>query len=241
MLNAEVIEKLLYRCMTWTLRAEHFAKLQKAHHQVLLRVIRFQLRLRADHANPSYAKSLKNTRCESIGTTIRKQWPFFAGAVARQSKARILSRGMFGMMAGGVNPKPDAQFKTWHRCIVKDSREFRATEESTEHSPLEFGVETALWSTAAKKPGKWYRRVLEAAERFMVRWDEDEAQLSSHRRESAVGDAQLNGGRGGNRRSGRKPNQGNTGRGGNRRSRRETAVDESRNDMADRVARHQAG
>ena len=30
-------------------------------------------------------------------------------------------------------------------------------------------------------------------------------------------------------------------RGGNRRGRRETAVDESRKEMADRVARHQAG
>ena len=39
-----------------------------------------------------------------------------------------------------------------------------------EHSPLVFGVETALWPMAAKKAGKWYRVVLEAAERFMVRW-----------------------------------------------------------------------
>ena len=29
-----------------------------------------------------------------------------------------------------------------------------------------FGVETALWFTAAKKAGKWYREALEAVERF---------------------------------------------------------------------------
>ena len=41
-----------------------------------------------------------------------------------------------------------------------------------------FEVVTALWSTAAANTaGKWYRRALEAAERFMVRWHEDEAQL----------------------------------------------------------------
>ena len=48
-----------------------------------------------------------------------------------------------------------------------------------EHSPLVFGVETALWPMAAKKAGKWYRVVLEAAERFMVRWHEDKAKLSN--------------------------------------------------------------
>ena len=38
----------------------------------------------------------------------------------------------------------------------------------------------------------------------------------------------------------RKAVQGNGGRGGNRRNRRETAVDEGRKEMADRVARYQA-
>ena len=47
-------------------------------------------------------------------------------------------------------------------------------------------------------------------------------------------------GGGGNRRSGRKPDQGNAERGGTRRSRWETAVDESRKEMAERIARHDA-
>ena len=72
-----------------------------------------------------------------------------------------------------------------------------------------FGVETALRFTAAKKTGKWYRGVLEATERFMVRWHEDEAQLSRQRRASAVGGAKGNRGRLGTRRGGRKPDQGN--------------------------------
>ena len=70
-----------------------------------------------------------------------------------------------------------------------------------------------LWSTAAKKAEKWYRGVLEAAERFMVRWHEDEAQLSRHRRASAVGGAQGNGGRGGNRKVEGKPAKGMRGGG----------------------------
>ena len=104
-----------------------------------------------------------------------------------------------------------------------------------------FGVDTELLFTVATKAGKWYRGVLEAAERFMVKWHEKEAQLSRQRRASAVGGAQGNGGRGGNRKSGRKPDQENGGREGKRRSRRETAVvDDSRKETADKVATHQA-
>ena len=106
MMKAEVIETLLYGCVTSTLRAKHFAKLRTAPHQVLLRVIGFHRRLRAVHATLSYAKALKIARCKSIGTTIRKRRQIFAGAVALQSKERLPSRVVFGTMAGGENPKP---------------------------------------------------------------------------------------------------------------------------------------
>ena len=76
-------------------------------------------------------------------------------------------------------------------------REFRAPEGSTELARLVFGVETALWSTAAKKAGKWYRGILEATERFMVRWHEAEVELSRQSCASAVGGVQTNAGRGG--------------------------------------------
>ena len=56
---------------------------------------------------------------------------------------------------------------------------------------------------------------LEATERPMVKWHEDEANLSGQRRASVVvSGAQGNGERGGDRRSRRKPDQGNAGRGG---------------------------
>ena len=103
MLKAEEIGNLLYGCATWSLRAERVAKLRRAHHQVLLRVIGFQRRLRLDRATLSYAKAHKMTRCESFETTIRL---FFAGVVARQSKERLPSRAMFGTMVGGDNSRP---------------------------------------------------------------------------------------------------------------------------------------
>ena len=41
----------------------------------------------------------------------------------------------------------------------------------------------------SKKAGKWYRGLLEAAERFMVRWHKDEADASRKRHASAVSGA----------------------------------------------------
>ena len=39
MLKAEVMEVLLYGCVTWTLGKEHFAELRTAHHMFLLREV----------------------------------------------------------------------------------------------------------------------------------------------------------------------------------------------------------
>ena len=78
LLKAEVIETLLYGCVTWTLNATHYEELRKAHLEVLRRVLGFQRR--ADHTNLSYANALKKARCKRIETTIRKRRLFFAGA-----------------------------------------------------------------------------------------------------------------------------------------------------------------
>ena len=77
--------------------------------------------------------------------------------------------------------------------MVEDFTEFRAPEGSTELAPLGFGVETALWSTPAENAGRWYRGILEAAERFMARYQNTEAGLSRQHRASAVGRVQGNG------------------------------------------------
>ena len=71
-----------------------------------------------------------------------------------------------------------------------------------------------MWCTAAKKAGKRYRGILEAAELFMVKWHEDDAKLSRQRRAFVVAGAPGNGGRGGNKRDRRKPDQVKGGRGG---------------------------
>ena len=101
--EVEVMETLLYGCVTWTLGKEHFAELRKAQHRFLLRTIGFQRRQCTDHM---YAKALKKAQCESVETTIRKRRLLFAGAVQRTHNERLTRRVMFGTMAGGENPGP---------------------------------------------------------------------------------------------------------------------------------------
>ena len=109
MLKAEVVETLLYGCVTWTLGKEHFAELRMAL-KFFLRIIDFQRRQRTDHLM-SYAKALKKAQCESGKTTIRKRRLLFAGAVQRTHNERLTHRVMFGTMAGGENPGPGRQEK----------------------------------------------------------------------------------------------------------------------------------
>ena len=75
-----------------------------------------------------------------------------------------------------------------------------------------------LWPTAAKKGGMWYRGVVEAAECFMTY--EAESSWLRHATENAKSDDKRRGG------------------GKGRGSRIDTAVDECRNEMVDRVARY---
>ena len=57
-----------------------------------------------------------------------------------------------------------------------------------------FAVEAEVWTelVAANKTGKWYRGVLEAAERFMTKWHQIEATLSRNCHASATGGPQGN-------------------------------------------------
>ena len=113
-----------------------------------------------------------------------------------QHKRRLPSRVIFATMTGGKGRRPGGQPKTWRTCLVEDTKVFRATEGSTVLTPLVFGVETAVWTVAAKKAGKWYRGFLEAGEQFTVKWQTGEAELSRQRHAFLMGGT-LGSGKGG--------------------------------------------
>ena len=80
-----------------------------------------------------------------------------------------------------------------------------------------------LWPRASKS-GNWHKGTVDAADRFMTRWHRGEAEKSWQR--LTAEDAKSS-------------NQGKPGGRGGRSSRTDTAVDECRNEMVDRVARYQ--
>ena len=81
MLRAEVLETILYGCVTWSPRACHYDTLRRAHHRFLTRCIGWRKHNRADHPI-SYLDTLIKTGSESIAT-LRRRRILFAGFVAR--------------------------------------------------------------------------------------------------------------------------------------------------------------
>ena len=149
----------------------------------------------------SHAKALKKAQCESVETTIRKRRLLFSGVVQRTTSERLTRRVMFGTIPGGENSGQGRPEKNWAQCLADDLRVFLPTEESTDSSPPLFGVEMLLWPRAAKKSGKCYLGVVEAADYFMARWHRDKAQKSRlrHAAEDAKSGGKGRGGGGGGR------------------------------------------
>ena len=81
LLQAEVIETLLYGCMTWSPDKPDYDRLRRIHHPVLLRCFRWRERKRDDRTL-SYADALAKTASKRIEAIVRKRGILFAGFVA---------------------------------------------------------------------------------------------------------------------------------------------------------------
>ena len=101
MLRAEILETMLYGCVTWSPRACHYDTLHRAHHRFLTRYIGWRKHNRADHPI-SYLDTLLKTRSESIEATLRRRRILFAGFVARMEDTRLPKYVMFGETVGGA-------------------------------------------------------------------------------------------------------------------------------------------
>ena len=88
MLRVEVLETMLYGCVTWSPRTCHYITLRRAHHRFLTRCIGWRKHNRADHPI-SYLDTLVKTRSESIEATLRRRRILFAGFVARMEDTRL--------------------------------------------------------------------------------------------------------------------------------------------------------
>ena len=65
LLRAEAMEALLYGCITWAPRRDHYRLLRRTHHRLLLRVIGYR-RERGTYRQLSYAQALKKTGSQSV-------------------------------------------------------------------------------------------------------------------------------------------------------------------------------
>ena len=100
LLRAEAMEALLYGCMTWAPRRDHYRLQRTTHHRLLLRVIGYR-RERGTYRQLSYAQALKKTGCQSVEATIRQRRLLFVGTMARQPAGRLPKRLMDGKLVGG--------------------------------------------------------------------------------------------------------------------------------------------
>ena len=101
MLRAEVLEKMLYGCVTWSPRAGHYDTLHRAHHRFLTRCIGWRKHNRAD-PSISYLDTLLKTGSESIEATLHRRRILNAGFVARMEDTRRPKCVMFGEIVGGA-------------------------------------------------------------------------------------------------------------------------------------------
>ena len=138
MLEVEVLETLLYGCVTWSPRKADYDRLRKVDHQRPLRCFGWRKRKREDHIL-SCANALLRTDSESVETTVRRRRILFAGFVARMGEERLPTRVMFGEMLG-VKGYSGGQEWDW----MKDPEEvFEA-----------FGIKFEGWHEAAQKVGR---------------------------------------------------------------------------------------
>ena len=123
MAKAEAIEALLYGCVTWTTRQDHYRKLRTVHHRVLLHILGVRRR-KSDHRFLSYNRALELTGCESIETTVRTRRLLWAGALIRMDDRRLPKWMMIGTLERGVKKGQGGQEKDWTACVNSDVRAF---------------------------------------------------------------------------------------------------------------------
>ena len=153
MVRAEVLETMLYGCVTWSPRACHYDTLRRAHHSFLTRCVDWRKNNRADPPI-SYVDTLIKTGSENIEATLRRRRILFAGFVARVEDTRLPKCVMFVELARGAGCV-GGQGKEWMGCFLDDLRAF--------------GIKSDQWMTAAHDEGEWRRTAEQGAEHFMAK------------------------------------------------------------------------
>ena len=170
LLKAEVIETLLYGCMTWSPKKTDYDRLRRVHHSMLLRCLGWWKRKRDDHTL-SYAQALAKSASQNIAAIVWKQVVLFAEFVARMGEERLAQRVMFGELVGG---------KHYSGGQEKD-RMVHLRENMSG-----FGMKFERWRKAEEEGGRWFRRVVDGPESFMRIWHHAERFNAAERHAKAA-------------------------------------------------------
>ena len=119
MVKTEAIGTLLYRCSTWTLRQEHYARLRTVHHRVSLHIFRAQ-RKRPDHLMTSYNRALEITGCESNEKTLRTRRVLWAGMLVQISGGRLRKQIVYGNLKDAERRGRGEKENKWTDCVQSD-------------------------------------------------------------------------------------------------------------------------
>ena len=152
MLRAEVLETMLYSCVTWSPRACHYDTLRGARHSFLTRCISWQINNLANYSI-SYLDTLVETGSVNIEATKRRRWISFAGFAALVEdtglpKCMMFGEGLGARAASGARKKSGSGI-SWTTSEVSAS--------------------TPTVDDATQDAGEWRRTVKQGAERFMAK------------------------------------------------------------------------
>ena len=124
MFKQEVLEALLYGCSTWTMKQSDYDYMEGIHRKLLCRICRiWKSKTDPLRKRPiSYREVLRITKCETLGTLIRRRRLTFAGHIARMKDGRLPKLLLLSEFAGGKGRR--GAKKTWRTCLADDLNTF---------------------------------------------------------------------------------------------------------------------
>ena len=122
MLRAEVLEIILYDCVTWSPRVYHYDTLRRSYYSFPTCFIGRRKNNRIYHSI-SYLDTLIETGRKRIEVTIRRKRILFAELVVRMEGTRLPKCVMFGELVGGAG-YVGGQEQEWMGCSLDDLRTF---------------------------------------------------------------------------------------------------------------------
>ena len=154
MLEADVLETMLYDCITCSPRTCHYYTRRRAHHSFLTRSIGWRKNKRADHPI-SYLGTLIKTESKSIEATTNRRRILFAGFVAPMEDTRLPKCVVFGEGVGGTGCVGSQDIELMG-CFLDDLRAV--------------SINADQWTTAAQDDeGEMRKTAEQGAESFMAK------------------------------------------------------------------------